>query len=273
MRPKPSLGQNFLQNVNVVEKIISFAQLIPEDTILEIGPGKGILTESLASNVRSVVAIEKDDHLFEHLAKRFKGSPNIKFIHGDVLECNIKRYVPKGTKIVANLPYNIASLIIMSFSKEASYFSDIVIMVQKEVGERICASKGSRPYSAFTVMVAICFDPAPGFIVSPENFYPKPKVDSMVIRLRPKKTSIVGKTDMDIFKKIVYSAFKGRRKMLKNSLIHLPNIDQDLLQEMASLVHIDLSLRPQDLSPHDFYRMSKAYKTLCTPDNIATRGI
>jgi len=273
MRPKPSLGQNFLQNVDIVERIISFAQLKPCDTVLEIGPGRGILTESLASNVRSVVAIEKDDHLFQYLANRFRGDSNIRFIHGDVLECNLKEYALKGTKIVANLPYNIASLIIMGFTKEASYFSDIVIMVQKEVGERICASKGSRPYSAFTVMVAIHFDPAPGFIVGPENFYPKPKVESMVMRLRPKKTPIVEKVDMDIFKKIVYRAFKGRRKMLKNSLIHLPNIDQGLLQEMASLAHIDLSLRPQELTPHDFYRMSKAYRTLCIPDSIATRGI
>ncbi|MCD6569710.1 MAG: ribosomal RNA small subunit methyltransferase A [Deltaproteobacteria bacterium] len=273
MRSKPSLGQNFLQNVSVVEKIISFAQLRPDDTVLEIGPGKGILTEFLARHVKLVVAIEKDDHLFEGLINRFWGSPNIKFIHGDILKYDIKRHITKGTKVVANLPYNIASLIIMGFIEDAFCFSDIIIMVQKEVGERICATRGSKSYSAFTVIVSTCFDPIPGFIVTPRNFYPIPKVDSMVVRLRSKKIPIVEKADMDMFKKIVYSAFRARRKMLKNSLMCLPGIDQGLLQKIADLAHIDLSLRPQHLSPYDFCRMSKVYKTLCIPDNITTHGI
>jgi 16S rRNA (adenine1518-N6/adenine1519-N6)-dimethyltransferase len=242
-----------------VEKIISFARLTKNDAVLEIGPGKGILTRSLADHAHYVIAIEKDDLLYEALVEEFNDNSRVTLIHEDALECDLTQYAKKGAKVVANLPYNIASQVIMRFADSAPHFSDIVVMVQKEVGERICAKLGSHDYSAFTVIIGSVFDPVSGFIVGPGNFFPRPKIDSMVIKLKPKATPVVPKEERDALKKVVFSAFGQRRKILKNSLSGL-GLDQSILQKIAKNAEINLGLRPQNLSVQDFYRLSKAYQ-------------
>lgn len=261
MRAKRSLGQNFLKNIGIVEKIADFADLMPEDHVVEIGPGKGILTKALAEKVSCVTAIEKDDMLFEELGELFADEEKVRLLHGDILEYDLSSIIKSGDKLVANLPYNIASQLIIRLTDYARQLSAVVVMVQKEVAVRICAHVEQKDYSALSVLVSSVYDTVPGFVVGPDNFYPKPKVFSQVIKLLPKKDPVSG-GDRELFKKIVYQAFSQRRKMLRNSLMGLANMDKDQLKYIAQEACIDLDKRPQDLSPDDYYRISVSYKHL-----------
>jgi 16S rRNA (adenine1518-N6/adenine1519-N6)-dimethyltransferase len=258
MRAKRSLGQNFLQNVGIAEKITNLAHPAPGDHILEIGPGKGILTKILARSAAHVTAVEKDDSLFEKLTEVFAGQQGVTLIHGDILECDLSVLIRKGTKIVANLPYNIASQLIIRLTDYADQLSLVVVMVQKEVAERICARTGQKEYSGLSVLVSSVFEAVPGFIVSPNNFIPAPKVTSQVIKLLPRQTA-AAQASRPVFKKVVFQAFAHRRKMLKNSLLGLVHMDKDLLNDIAGDAQIDLSRRPQDLSSDDYHRLSISY--------------
>ena len=259
MRAKRSLGQNFLQKVGIAEKITAFAHPAPEDHILEIGPGRGILTRILARSASEITAVEKDDQLFEQLTEVFAGQQGVTLIHGDILECDLSALIRTGTKIVANLPYNIASQLIIRLTDYADQLSSVVVMVQKEVAERICARTGDKEYSGLSVLVSSVFEAVPGFIVSPNNFIPAPKVTSQVIKLLPRKTTIP-QAERTVFRKVVFQAFTQRRKMLKNSLLGLVLMDKDLLNDIAADARIDLSKRPQDLSFEDYHRLCISYK-------------
>jgi len=263
MMPKRSLGQNFLLNTDVVEKMALLASLNKEDTVLEIGPGKGILTDAIARHAGNVVAIEKDDVLYDKLEASFDKRPNIRLVHGDILDYNFAELVPGSSKLVANPPYNIASHVLMKVFDTPKYFSSIVIMIQKEVGRRICAPVGSHDYSALTTILGIAFYATPGFVVGSKNFYPRPKVDSIVVKLLPRKEAWVDRLDLPAFKKVVFAAFHFRRKMLKNSLIALNGVNHKILSEIGRMSHIDLNRRPQNLSPREFYGITKAYQALC----------
>lgn len=258
MRAKRSLGQNFLVNVGIAEKIIAFAGLLPDDRVVEIGPGRGVLTRILARSAAQVTAVEKDDRLYDQLTDVFSGQRHVAIIHGDILECDLSDLIKSDTKIVANLPYNIASQLIIRFADYAEELSSIVVMVQKEVAERICAKAGQKEYSALSVLVSSAFEAVPGFIVSPNNFVPAPKVTSQVIKLVP-KGGLIPKDQGRIFRIIVFQAFSQRRKMLKNSLMGLAHMDKDLLHDIARDADIDLSKRPQDLSAQDYHRLSISY--------------
>jgi len=263
MKAKRSLGQNFLVNVGIAEKITNLAQPAPDDHILEIGPGRGILTRILAQRASHVTAVEKDDHLYDQLCAAFAGQRNVKLIHGDILECDLSALIGSGTKIVANLPYNIASQLIIRLTDFADELSSVVVMVQKEVAERICARTGQKEYSGLSVLVSSAFEAVPSFTVSPNNFIPAPKVTSQVIKLLPRKNP-VPRAERTVFKQVVFQAFAQRRKMLKNSLLGLVSMDKELLQEIAGDAQIDLTKRPQDLSYEDYHRLSLAYTNRST---------
>lgn len=258
MRPKASLGQNFLTNTHIVAKIIDFAGLKHQDTVLEIGPGRGIMTMSLAKSDAAVIAVEKDDDLAEALSGSFASHPHIRIVHGDILELDLQSIVPAGSKLVANLPYNIATAVILRLVEIPSHYASITVMVQKEVGERICAPIGTRAYSGLSVLVRANFDPFPGFIVGPGNFKPQPKVDSMVIKLIPRQEFTVAE-DLYYLKTVVFCAFNQRRKMLRNSWLGLPHMTISQLGALAEQAGISLERRPQDLSVDDFKRFSRVY--------------
>ncbi len=264
MSPKSSLGQNFLKNPGIVEKIIHFAEVSENDVVLEIGPGTGVLTARLLEEASRVIAVEKDDRLCEKLGRKFAYRENLELIHGDILESDLAGLVSERMKIVANLPYNIASQIILRLADVSGRLASVVVMVQKEVGMRICASMGQKDYSALTVILSAVFDASPGFIVGPKNFHPVPKVDSMVIRLVPKESTIP-EAHRKGFRGTVFAAFGQRRKMLRNSLLQLSGLTRDLLEEAAGDVGISLDQRPQDLSWEDFYRLSRSLARRSAP--------
>lgn len=257
--PKRSLGQNFLINTNIVDRIMGVSAPGPDDVVLEIGPGRGTMTRALAARAGSVIAVEKDDALFSRLEDEFCTQKNVEFIHGDILEQDIQAITPEGAMVVANLPYNMATRIIDHFSTCVGWISALTLMVQKEVGERICARPGDRSYSGLSVVVAASFYARKGFVVGPKNFRPRPKVDSMVIRLDP-RVGEMDPRDMDIFRMLVYTAFSQRRKKLSNSWGCLAHVLPDELKCMAQSAGIDLNKRPQELDWTMFYRMGLEYQ-------------
>lgn len=261
MKPKYSLGQNFLKNQAVVDKIITLARLDGNDKVLEIGPGTGVLTDKLLRHAALVVAVEKDDGLFERLMQRFQGHPRLVLKHGDILEYDMNELLSPGMKVVANLPYNIATPIILRLADVSEMPSSVVVMVQKEVGLRICASPGDRDYSALSVLLMAVFERDQGFVVGPESFSPRPKVDSMAIRLVPKDRPIP-EPERGAFQKVVLAAFGNRRKMLRNSLMRLPGMTKESLLKIELDSGVSLGKRPQDLSPEEFFCLSRAYRGL-----------
>jgi 16S rRNA (adenine1518-N6/adenine1519-N6)-dimethyltransferase len=261
MRPKSSLGQHFLKSQGIVDRIVSLAGVNKDDEILEIGPGTGVLTRRLVEEAGRVLAVEKDDELSARLGERFKDSPNLSIVHGDILECRLEELVRPGMKVVANLPYNIATQIILRLARFCPLLSAMVVMVQKEVGSRICANPGDPDYSALTVILSALFRCTPGFLVGPKNFHPEPKVDSQVIKLVPREDPLPA-SEIDDYRKLVFAAFGMRRKMLRNSLLGLPGMTKDLLPEMARLSGVSLDDRPQTLAPEAFARLSRAYRQI-----------
>jgi 16S rRNA (adenine1518-N6/adenine1519-N6)-dimethyltransferase len=263
MKPKHSLGQNFLKNPGIVDKIIRFSEVKSVDTVIEIGPGTGVLTGRLLECAARVVAVEKDDALAEILKIKLGDRSNLVLVHADILDCDFRDLIKPGAKVVANLPYNIATNVILRLADTADVLASVVVMVQKEVGQRICAPVGDKDYSALTVILSSVFECIPGFVVGPKNFYPQPKVDSQVIKLVPKEKHLL-RTEMGDFKKVVFSTFGQRRKMLRNSLMSLPGMKKDSLPEIACLSGVSLEKRPQELSWEDYLKLGRAYRKLVT---------
>ena len=263
MRPKPSLGQNFLKNPGIAEKIAAFSGVEQGDTVLEIGPGKGALTGALLKVASRIVAVEKDDELFELLKKQFSDEPRLTLVHGDVLDLDMSTLISPGTKVVANLPYNIATRVILRLAEVSPPPATVVVMVQKEVAKRICAPVGHSEYSALTVLLSGVFLCDPGFVVGPKNFFPEPKVDSRVIRLVPRQNPLPP-SEREAYQRVVLCSFAQRRKMLRNSLLGLPGITKQGLSDLARLADIDLQKRPQDLSWEEYARLGRAYRQIIT---------
>jgi 16S rRNA (adenine1518-N6/adenine1519-N6)-dimethyltransferase len=261
MRPKRSLGQNFLKNIGIAEKMASLADIGTQDTVVEVGPGRGMLTRVLLKYASEVIAIEKDDKLFEQLGVGLRDYSNLQLIHQDILESDLGLIIPHGAKIVSNLPYNIATQLIMRLVDHAGRIQSVVVMIQKEVGQRSCAHVGDRTYSLLSVIVSAGFDASPGFIVGPNNFFPQPKVDSQVIKLIP-KNSPIPHSDMEVFWRVVAKAFGQRRKTLRNTLSQLPSMDDETLGKLSSYAGIDLGQRPQEITPEQYHIFSKGYKEL-----------
>jgi 16S rRNA (adenine1518-N6/adenine1519-N6)-dimethyltransferase len=258
MKPKRSLGQNFLNNIGIAQKMASLAEIGPGDIVVEVGPGKGMLTRVLLGHASRVIAVEKDDLLYEHLKHAFGDRDDFSLDHQDIMAADLSLVIPDGAKIVANLPYNIGTPFIIRLVDHACRIASVVVMLQKEVALRICARTGDREYSALSVIVSAGFDASAGFIVGPNNFFPRPRVDSQVIRLAP-KASPIPRDDLGLFRTVVTCAFHQRRKVLRNSLVHLPGLDHDLLAGLAREASIDLLRRPQEISPEQYHLFSKGY--------------
>lgn len=261
MRPKRSLGQNFLTNPHVVNKIIEFADVGQRDSVLEIGPGRGIMTAALAKAAARVTAVEKDDDLAGFLAEEYAADTRVRIVHGDIMELELKTLAPAGSKLVANLPYNIATAVILELVETPQHYASITVMVQKEVALRICADTGTRDYAALSVLAGVNFKTVPGFLVGPGNFSPRPKIDSMVIKLIPREVAMAAE-DLRHLKTVVFSAFGQRRKMLRNTWSGLPGMTPELLNDLAGQSEIDLSRRPQDLAIEEFKRFSSLYQSM-----------
>jgi len=249
--PSKSLGQNFIKDLRVIDRIIELAELSSEDEVLEIGPGLGALTLALADNARRVVAIEKDEKLVKHLSESFHDYPNVEFVHQDALKVDFSSfYSGEKLKVISNLPYSVSSPILFKLLEARQYFSSLILMLQLEVGERITAGPGGKTYGSISVLLQTFMDITTEFRVHPASFWPKPKVDSIVLKFVPLKSPRADVSDEKLYEKVVRAAFSSRRKMIGNSLQSL--LSRDSARESLELAGIDKTRRAETLTIEEF---------------------
>ncbi|HOZ36778.1 MAG TPA: rRNA adenine dimethyltransferase family protein [bacterium] len=285
--PTKSKGQNFLVSEKILDQIAGAAELNQKDAVLEIGPGLGVLTEKLVERAGIVVAVELDRKLFGYLSDKFKGVKNLELIEGDIIKLlngQIVKLLGNGEyKVVANLPYQITSHILRLLLEgapttlSASAFttaaippstnladrraggethapSEMVLMVQKEVGERICAKPGEM--SVLAVMVQYYSQPEIIAIVGKENFWPRPEVDSVVLRIKTlKHKSIKTKEKEQDFFKLVKVGFSGKRKMLKNNLRNV--YEEEMVLDVLDQLGLSPKVRAEDLGVEEWVELYK----------------
>lgn len=257
LRANKRLGQNFMINQDVIDQIVEKAEISDEDIIIEIGPGIGSLTKSLIQKAKKVIAIELDANMIDILKFRFGTSDNLEIIYGDVLKTDIASLIKdyKSVKVVANLPYYITTPIIMKLLEEKLNLKSITVMVQKEVGERICSTYKDKEYGAITISVQYYSSPKIIIDVPKENFLPSPEVDSCVIKLDLSEKPRVEVNDEKMFFKIVKGAFTQRRKTIQNSLT-CTGKSREEVADILSKLNIDMKLRAENLSIEQFAQIA-----------------
>ena len=258
-----SLGQNFLVDSTVLTDIIKGAAITKEDSVIEIGPGVGTLTKELLKEGKEVTAIELDSKLIPILEEELKDYENFKLIHKDALKINFNEILEenKNYKVVANLPYYVTTPIIAKLLTEKYDIKSITIMIQKEVGERMIAKPSSKEYGALSLLVQYYCDVTFLRKVSPSSFVPRPKVDSIVIKLDKLPSPRVTVKDEKLFFKVIREAFNMRRKTLSNALKGL-NIDKELMNKAFTETGIDPKRRGETLSIEEFQKLSNKLSEL-----------
>lgn len=260
-----SLGQNFLKDESVVEDIVGSAELTVEEVVLEIGPGIGVMTEKIAEQAGSVIAVEIDQNLIPILKDTLSHHQNVILVNKDILKTDLKelkeQYFPdRLPKIIANLPYYITTPIIMMFLESGFEFNSMTVMMQKEVAQRIVAGPGSKTYGALSVMVQYYTQVEKVLDVPRGAFVPEPNVESMVLRLSPHETPIVKVDSHEMFRRTVKAGFSTRRKTLLNALSN--NFPKDMVREALEVSGVDPGLRAEKLDIEAFAKLANAFEGL-----------
>jgi len=256
LRPKDFLGQNFLVDKVVLDEIIKSADIKSDDVIVEIGPGLGVLTQELAMRAKLVLAFEKDYDLCEYLRKYFKNAKNVKIVHQDILTYDLQ-LVEGKYKLVSNLPYNITSPVIRKFLDAENKPDEMVLMVQKEVAERLIAGPGNSDRGILTVMVELFSSAEIISLVSRESFWPVPKVDSAVIKLKLNQKKL--KIDTEALMKFIKFGFSQKRRQIHHPLAASLHLQSPEIKEILYRAKIDYNLRAEDLSIDDWIRLYKTF--------------
>jgi 16S rRNA (adenine1518-N6/adenine1519-N6)-dimethyltransferase len=257
-RPKRAFGQHFLTDQNIVRKIVSESGVGPGDNVWEVGGGKGILTEALLESGCNLTVFEIDFTLQEYLEQAFGNRINL--VSKDVLKANWESmFTDQPVKVVANIPYQITSPLLFRIAKYHSHFDKVVVMIQKEVAQRMVAHPNTKDYGILTLKMQYYFNIEYLFTVPPTVFSPPPKVDSAVIRLTPRinKPEI---TDLDKFWKLVEIAFQQRRKMLRNNVRNL--VTEEQFQQLITTTPIELNRRGESLDEQEFILLFRAIELL-----------
>ncbi len=306
LKADKNLGQNFLVEESVVNRIAKAAELTPDDTVLEIGPGIGTLTQALALTGASVVSVELDKRLIPVLQETVGAYENVRIVQGDILKVNIPDVIaqakadrmktaaldgtvktgtgaktedggedrcpanehpetgvtnsPSSFKVCANLPYYITTPIIMYLLEQKLPLERLVVMVQKEVAERMTAQPGGREYGAISVAMQYYTEPKVAFIVKAGSFLPAPKVDSAVLVCKKRSAPPVDVPDEKIFFQVVAAAFSVRRKMLNNSLKNMGGLTGEQVKAWLDRAGIDGTRRAETLSLEEFAALARNWK-------------
>lgn len=259
LRADKKLGQNFLIDENIVRNIVAAAELSDKDTVLEVGPGIGTLTQGLAESGASVVAVELDKRLLPVLDTTLEGYDNVRIVNGDILQVDIMQTVGVDEfKVCANLPYYITTPIIFALLEKRLPMERLVAMVQKEVAERMAAKPGGKDYGALSVAIQYYTEPEIAFIVPPASFIPAPSVDSAVIVCKRREKPPVEVCDEALFFRVVKAAFSLRRKMLNNSLKNM-GIKGEQVAKWLELAGVDGKRRAETLSLEDFAALTNTF--------------
>ena len=285
LKADKNLGQNFLVEESVVNRIAKAAELTPEDTVLEIGPGIGTLTQALAMTGASVVSVELDKRLIPVLQETVGAYKNVRIVQGDILKVNIPEIIAEVKadqktagatgevaeaesemkqsdtfKVCANLPYYITTPIIMYLLEQKLPLERLVVMVQKEVAERMTAGPGGREYGAISVAMQYYTEPKIAFIVKAGSFLPAPKVDSAVLVCKKRSKPPVEVPDEKTFFKVVAAAFSVRRKMLNNSLKNMGGLTGEQVKAWLDRAGIDGKRRAETLSLEEFAMLARTWE-------------
>ena len=255
---KKSLGQNFLIDKNIINKIINLVTIRNKD-IIEIGPGRGALTEEIIKKKpKSLSLIEKDFFLAENLKKKYSNFNNIKVYNSDVLKFDIEKITTKNTIIFGNLPYNISSQILVKFLKFKKWppkFNDLIFMFQKELGKKIIGVYPSSDYGRIAILSNFRLNVLNKFYVSPNCFFPKPKVTSMVITFSTKKKNSFTIKNISNLEKVTNILFSNKRKMINKNIKKI--LTENKIKDIQDL---KLNLRPSEINPEVYYKITELYE-------------
>lgn len=260
-RPKRSLGQNFLVDPNLQRKVVDALGAGPDDEVVEIGPGRGALTRHLVGAVGRLVLVELDDALAEGLERRFGGRSDVRVLHGDVLDVDLARTTRDWTSslVIGNIPYNITTPILFRLL-EPPRPADIVLMVQREVADRVVAAAGTRDYGALSVGVRVVARAVRLFRVGRGAFRPVPGVDSAVLRVTPiRPAPVTGDEERDV-RRLVRAAFQWRRKQLRKILRDHPDLrlTGPEIERALAAAGVGPTDRPERIEPEGFVRLAAA---------------
>lgn len=253
-QPRKRFGQNFLQDNHVIDQILKVSHLQKEDKVVEIGPGLGALTKPLLRHVSRLVAIEIDNDLQTPLNELPFAKEKLNLIAADALTVDYNQWGP-NLRILGNLPYNISTPLLFHLLNYCSSISDMHFMLQKEVVDRIAAQPGTKAYGKLTIMIQYYCEAEALFVVPPDAFFPKPKVDSALIRLTPYSKSPYPPVDVGALEQLVGKAFAMRRKTLANNLKSMLNSTQ------LSALGIDPLARPEQISIMEYVQITKYLKS------------
>lgn len=266
-RTKKRLGQNFLVNPDVIGEIIDYAQITKDDTIIEIGPGVGFVTEQLVKYAKKVIAIELDEEAIKELEKL--ECDNLEIIHNDILKTDISALSNEKVKIVANIPYYITAPIISHLlgeiddlnNKNRNSISEIILMVQEEVARRMVATEKSpsKQYGLLTILAQFWTDCEIIRLVGRKSFFPAPKVNSALVGLKINNEPKLKLSDYSHFRRVLKAAFSQRRKNIKNCLVN-NGFNKDIVKSVLNKLDIDENTRGESLSIEKFGQLSEELK-------------
>lgn len=266
------LGQHFLAHPELADKLVRLAGITSADTVLEIGPGQGVLTQSLRGRCHKLIAVEYDAKLVQHLKKNFPISSGVDIYQGDILKFNfdlhLTRFLPPKLKVVANLPYKISTEIIFQLIEHRHLFSELWLMIQKEVAERLTAQPGNKDYGSLTLLTGLYGETRSVLTIPPTVFRPQPKVDSAFICMKLSELPRVNLKTTLLFRRLVRHVFLQRRKTLKHTLKntavlkpHNESTWDDLFYELG----INPQARPEEIPLDGFAALANRLTVIGQP--------
>ena len=255
---KKSLGQHFLIDKNIIKKIINLVN-INRKNVVEIGPGNGALTdEIIKKKPKELILIEKDYKLVEKLKLKYSKDKSIKIYQADILKIDIEKKIQKNSIIFGNLPYNISSQILVKFLKFKKWppkFNDIIFMFQKELGDKIIGHYPSKNYGRLSILTNFNLNILNKFDISPNCFFPKPKIYSTIIHFFPKKNRLFKIMNINNLEKITNIIFSNKRKMINKNLKKLLPV-----QKINKIKDLNINLRPEKIKPEVYYKITELYE-------------
>jgi 16S rRNA (adenine1518-N6/adenine1519-N6)-dimethyltransferase len=268
-RPRKRLGQNFLVHENVIESIVRLLDVAPQDEIVEIGPGLGFLTRRLVETTKRVWAVEIDPALVDRLRQSSLGSHSaFRLIHNDILKVAPQDFLPPHkVKLAGNLPYSISTPVLFRLLDWREHFSCLVLMMQKEVADRIASDTGSKTYGTLSVWCQIHGRITDRVSVSPEAFFPKPKVKSTIIKMELYPEPLIPAKELSLMRELVRAAFGQRRKTLGNALLNWLGRERNEIETFLRLEGIDPRRRGETLSVKEFLDLARALAASRLPNS------
>lgn len=258
---RKSLGQHFLTDRRILQRIVDALDIRSDETVVEIGPGRGSLTELLAPRATKLILVEYDRALARALRDRYESNPSVSVVEADILTVRLGDIAGEPYKVIGNVPYYITTPILFH-ALEQPRPTRVVFLVQREVADRVVAAPGSKEYGALSVNVQAVATAEQVFRVAPGAFHPPPKVESAVIRVVPRNNPVIAAHDEAAFSRFVQDAFGMRRKQMKRVLRSILTLSPEQAGAALAAAAIDPTARPETLSPEDFARLLAAIRRL-----------